>query len=252
MKPPVEAPDVEADAARRIDPERVERRGELVAAPAHVRLGRLDLEWQLRIDEVARLPIESRPIADPDADLPAEEQRLGTGARFGKPPLDDELVEPNPGRTHAAHRSMVTDGASPGLTADQPARPNPGAHDGAAGGHARGQTRGMSAPTSLTQMQLLGVASETNVAEGYPRFALDGKPAGDRGPVPAAPRRRLPDALPGPRSPGPCGLLPRARPGVGADRQRPHPLASTRRPSPQTSSPARWQRLDGASRSSTR
>ncbi|HUQ43722.1 MAG TPA: aminotransferase class I/II-fold pyridoxal phosphate-dependent enzyme [Candidatus Limnocylindria bacterium] len=29
----------------------------------------------------------------------------------------------------------------------------------------------MSATTSLTQMQLLGVASETNVAEGYPRFA---------------------------------------------------------------------------------
>jgi aspartate/methionine/tyrosine aminotransferase len=30
----------------------------------------------------------------------------------------------------------------------------------------------MSGTTSLTQMQLLGVASETNVAEGYPRFAL--------------------------------------------------------------------------------
>ena len=30
----------------------------------------------------------------------------------------------------------------------------------------------MSGATSLTQMQLLGVASETNVAEGYPRFAL--------------------------------------------------------------------------------
>lgn len=29
----------------------------------------------------------------------------------------------------------------------------------------------MSGTTSLTQMQLLGVASETNVAEGYPRFA---------------------------------------------------------------------------------
>lgn len=29
----------------------------------------------------------------------------------------------------------------------------------------------MSATTSLTQMQLLGVASETNVAEGYPRFS---------------------------------------------------------------------------------
>lgn len=29
----------------------------------------------------------------------------------------------------------------------------------------------MSSPVSLTQMQLLGVASETNVAEGYPRFA---------------------------------------------------------------------------------
>jgi aspartate/methionine/tyrosine aminotransferase len=29
----------------------------------------------------------------------------------------------------------------------------------------------MSSTTSLTQMQLLGVASETNVAEGYPRFA---------------------------------------------------------------------------------
>ena len=29
----------------------------------------------------------------------------------------------------------------------------------------------MSGTTSLTQMQLLGVASETNVAEGYPRYA---------------------------------------------------------------------------------
>ncbi|HET6953940.1 MAG TPA: hypothetical protein VFI47_26480, partial [Acidimicrobiales bacterium] len=29
----------------------------------------------------------------------------------------------------------------------------------------------MTATTSLTQMQLLGVGSGTNVAEGYPRFA---------------------------------------------------------------------------------
>ena len=30
----------------------------------------------------------------------------------------------------------------------------------------------MTGGASLTQMQLLGVGSETNVAEGYPRFAL--------------------------------------------------------------------------------
>ena len=40
--------DVEAHAIRRVDPERVERRRELVPAPADVRLGRGDLERRLR------------------------------------------------------------------------------------------------------------------------------------------------------------------------------------------------------------
>ena len=42
MKPPVEAPDIEADQSGRVDPEGVERRRELVAAAADVRRGRRD------------------------------------------------------------------------------------------------------------------------------------------------------------------------------------------------------------------
>jgi aspartate/methionine/tyrosine aminotransferase len=56
------------------------------------------------------------------------------------------------------HRSAVTCVAKRGKTLQRPMR--------------MAQTRRVSAPASLTQMQLLGVASETNVAEGYPRFAL--------------------------------------------------------------------------------
>jgi hypothetical protein len=87
-----------------------------VAAPADVRLGHLDHEDRVRVDELASLPVPARPIARPDADLPPEQQGLGTGARFGKAPLDQQLIQPDPGRAHAAHRPMVTDAAAPGLT----------------------------------------------------------------------------------------------------------------------------------------
>ena len=140
VKPPVDAPDVEAAPARRVDAERIERRRELVAAPAHVRLRRGDLDRDLGIDEVARLPIESRPIARPDAHLAAEQQRLGTGARFGKAPVRDELIEPNPRHAYARHRLMVAHAASPRLTRtgpDRRARATPSGSLGASGRRSR-------------------------------------------------------------------------------------------------------------------
>ena len=114
MKPPVDAP-TSRQTRPRVDAEGVQRRGQLVAAPADVWLGRGDLDRRLGIDEVARLPVESRLIAGPDPNLAADQQRLGTGARFGEPPVDDELVEPNPVRTHTGHRLMVAYAASPRL-----------------------------------------------------------------------------------------------------------------------------------------
>ena len=93
VKPPVDAPDVEADEPGRIDPERVERRRELVAAAADVRIALDKAERRGRVDEIAGLPIEARPVALPDPDLAGEDQRLGPRAGLGEAALDEELVE---------------------------------------------------------------------------------------------------------------------------------------------------------------
>ena len=60
---------VEADEPRRVDAERVERGGELVAAAADVRVALHDRDRDVRLDEVAGLPVEPPGIARPDADL---------------------------------------------------------------------------------------------------------------------------------------------------------------------------------------
>ena len=85
--------DVQADEPGRVDPERVERGGELVAAAADVRLRLGHRDRHAAIDEVAGLPVEPGGVAVAHADPPAEEQRLGTCAAGRQPAIDDQLVE---------------------------------------------------------------------------------------------------------------------------------------------------------------
>ena len=93
MKPPVDAPTSSAVRPVGVDPEGVERRGQLVAAPADVRLRLRDLERRGRIDRVAGLVVQPRGIAVADADLAGQDQRLGSSARVHQPTLDEQLVE---------------------------------------------------------------------------------------------------------------------------------------------------------------
>ena len=116
--------DVEADQPGRVDPERVERGGELVAASADVGLGRVDADGGRRVDQVARFAVEAGGVALPHPDLAGQHQRLRAAARLDQPTLHEQLVEPDPrglrlgrravGRTHAP---IVAQPASPGLTA---------------------------------------------------------------------------------------------------------------------------------------
>jgi hypothetical protein len=110
---------VEADQPHRIDPERDERRGDLVTAPADVRILLDEADRESAVDEVARLAVDSRGVALPAPDLAGEDQRLGSGACLGQPTLDDELVEALAGRTvggRATHRAIVAQRPSPRLT----------------------------------------------------------------------------------------------------------------------------------------
>ena len=71
----------------RIDAERVERGGELVAAAADVRLRRRRPRSSSSGSTRSPAFRSSRaPIAEPDPDLAAEDQRLGTGARLRRGP----------------------------------------------------------------------------------------------------------------------------------------------------------------------
>ena len=96
--------DVEADEPRRVDAERVERGGELVAAAADVRVAlRRPSIATSGVDEVAGLPVEPPGVARPDADLAGEDQGLGPRPGLGEAALDEELVQalPRPRRTPA-------------------------------------------------------------------------------------------------------------------------------------------------------
>ena len=112
VKPPVEAPTSRQTRPRRIDRERSERRGELVAAARHVRLGRLDGERDGRVHQVAGLPVAPGRVTLADPDLAAEDERLGTGPRLGQAPVDEQLIESSASRAAGldrlgAHRPIV-------------------------------------------------------------------------------------------------------------------------------------------------
>ena len=124
MKPPVDAPDVQADQARGIDLERVERGGELVAAAADVRLALRDRDG--RVAGSSRSPglqVRARGVALAHPDLAGEDQCLGPRPRLGEAALDEELVQALSGRLAAgvprrsrAHPRIVAQPASPRIT----------------------------------------------------------------------------------------------------------------------------------------
>ena len=86
-------PDVEREASRRIDPERVERGGELVATTADVGLGGIDRDRRSRRDQVARLEVEAGGVTVADPHLSREHQRLAAGSRRHEAALDEQLVQ---------------------------------------------------------------------------------------------------------------------------------------------------------------
>ncbi len=133
MKPPVEAPTSSAIQSRRVDLERVERRGELVAAAADVGRRFRDGECRVRRDQVARLAVEAGAIALPHPDLARQHQRLRPTPRLDQAPLDEQLVEPNArrldglvgsSRRRGAHPPIVAQPASPRLTGSSAERPH--------------------------------------------------------------------------------------------------------------------------------
>ena len=89
-------PDVEADDTGRVDPERIERGGELVAAAADVRLRDVDLDVGRRVDQVAGLAVVPGGVALPHPDLAGQHERLRAAPRLDQPALDEQLIEPDP------------------------------------------------------------------------------------------------------------------------------------------------------------
>ena len=82
-------PDVEAIQPCRVDPERGQRGGELVAAARDVRRPLIDLERGALRNRGARL----RDDAAVDAHAPGHHERLGTAAGLGEPALVEQLIE---------------------------------------------------------------------------------------------------------------------------------------------------------------
>ena len=111
---------VEADLSGWVDRERVEGRRELGSAATHVGLGGDELDREVRLDDVTRLPVDAGGVARSRPDPAAEDEGLGSRACVGKTPLDDELVEPLSGTGAAsrrgAHRAIVAQRPSPRLT----------------------------------------------------------------------------------------------------------------------------------------
>jgi len=110
---------VQGDQASRIDPERVERRGELVTAATHERIRLHDAQREGPVDQVAGLAIGPSAVTLARPDLAGEDQRLGPGARLGQAALDEELVETLAGGSfgsRAAHPAIVAQPSSPRLT----------------------------------------------------------------------------------------------------------------------------------------
>ena len=109
---------IEADETGRIDPERVEGRGELVAPAADVRIALDEPDREIGIDQVAGLPIEPGAVAGPGPDLAREDQSLRPGAAVRQAALDDELVEALAAATSVgvAHPAIVAQPTSRRLT----------------------------------------------------------------------------------------------------------------------------------------
>ena len=121
--------DVEAHEPARVDPEGIERGGELVAAPADEGLGLVHIDVGGRRDQVAGLAVVTGGVALPHPDLAGQHERLRAAARLDQPALHEQLVEADPrglrsGRRAVArtHPPIVAQPASPGLTSTRPAR----------------------------------------------------------------------------------------------------------------------------------
>jgi len=99
---------IKADESGWGDPEGIERRRKLVAAAADVGILGRERDREIRLDQVAGLPVRPDSVAGSGSNLSRKDQRLGAGAGRGKAALDDELVEALPaaatgrGWAHAA------------------------------------------------------------------------------------------------------------------------------------------------------
>ena len=113
---------VEADEPRRIDPERVQGRRELVPAAADVRIGFDEADRDGSVDEVAGLPVEPSGVAASGPNLAGQDQGLGTRAALGQAAFDDELVETLTAAAHGclAHGPIVSQPPSPRLNRCRP------------------------------------------------------------------------------------------------------------------------------------
>ena len=109
--------DVEADAAARVDLERIEGSGKLVAATRDVRVPLDEIKRRRRIEEIAGLAVPSRSVPLADTHLAGQHERLRTGARLDQAALDEELVESDAGplRRRRAHPAIVAQRPSPRL-----------------------------------------------------------------------------------------------------------------------------------------
>jgi hypothetical protein len=70
--------DIEAGEAGRVDGQRIEGSGKLLATARDERRRLHELERCRWIHGLARLSVEPRAVTDPDADAARQEQRLGT------------------------------------------------------------------------------------------------------------------------------------------------------------------------------
>ena len=99
MNPPVEAPTSSARRPENVDPQRVERVGELDAAAGDERRGRLDVELHVGGHELAGL---GGAGAAGHVDLPGDHSGGRPRAGREEPTLRQQAVEADPG--HGATR----------------------------------------------------------------------------------------------------------------------------------------------------
>jgi hypothetical protein len=110
---------VEAHATSRVNTKGVEGRSELVPATTDVRVTFRQRERRRCVEEVTRLAVEAGGIALPHPDPTCEHERLGLRPRLGEAPLDEELIEAQPG-TPLSSSAVRSRGAHPRIVA-QPA-----------------------------------------------------------------------------------------------------------------------------------